>query len=114
MLECLKEKRKFNLSVLDAIRLMSRIWNNISMNTIPNHIRKTSIAKPLKSDLTVNNNNFEDDNDVQLSQWNQTIDCCRRFSLYEMDEFIAIDDDLPTTKTLTAIVTRKQQFQLKQ
>lgn len=95
LLDCLEERKEFNPSVLDAIRLIDRGWDNVSSTTIKNCFKKSGIATIATEEV------YEVEDDVPLSEWIRSADPKNVLNGYNMNDYVHADDDVLITESPT-------------
>ena len=90
--ECIDNKTKFEMSVLDALRLLHQAWAKVKPSTIANCFRHAKFLPP-SSDLEALDDSEDPDDDIPLAR-------LMGRGVFLMD-YAAVDDHLPTSASLT-------------
>lgn len=115
LIQSLDNKKPFNITLLDSIKLLAQCWNEVTSTTISNCFRHAGLIKlgdafdsdddlPLAQWLEKYKNIDYDDWEVPLSDWlHNSLQDLTNLKMYlpELDSFPTVDDNLVTTESLT-------------
>lgn len=90
LIDRMEKKQDPKISVLDAIRIMSDAWNNVTPTTIQNCYKKAGFVSVL-------NESFEEEDDLPLSTWLKNRDINNFQNCASIDEYVDIDSDVVTS-----------------
>lgn len=86
----MERKEDLKISVLDAIRLMTDAWGNVTQLCIQNCFKKAKF-------IETSDEEFEEEDDLPLSVWLQQKEIKEYNDVLNIDEFINVDDDVLTS-----------------
>lgn len=90
LIDRMEKKQDTKISVLDAIRIMSDAWNNVTPTTIQNCYKKAALVSAL-------NGSFEEEDNLPLSTWLESRDINNFQNCASIDEYVDIDADVVTS-----------------